>query len=203
MDSAVAAVIDEYEARARRERAAGGALSIDEQLLYVGPETALLMNTLIKAMGARRILELGTSYGYSTVWLAEAARQTGGKVVSLDVAPGTQAYAREKLAAAGLSDQVELVSADALEFLKTWTQPLDFVLVDLWKDLYVPCLELFFPRLAPGALVAADNMLRPSPTHDNARAYRRAVRAKPGIESVLLDIGSGIELSRLAAEADP
>jgi predicted O-methyltransferase YrrM len=70
----------------------------------------------------------------------------------------------------------------------------DFVFLDLWKDLYVPCLEAFYPRLAPGAIVVADNMLRSGT--DDLKAYGRAVRAKPGISSVLLPVGSGLEVSR-------
>lgn len=68
------------------------------------------------------------------------------------------------------------------------------MLLDLWKDLYVPSLEAFYPRLNPGAIIVADNMIRPG--GDNARAYSQAVRAKPGITSVLLPVGTGIEVSR-------
>jgi predicted O-methyltransferase YrrM len=73
---------------------------------------------------------------------------------------------------------------------------IDFVLLDLWKDLYVPCLEAFFPKLNPGAIIVADNMTMPG--GEEVAAYGRAVRAKSGITSVLLPVGSGIEVSRLA-----
>jgi len=73
--------------------------------------------------------------------------------------------------------------------------PFDFVLLDLWKDLYVPCLELAHPKLAPNACVVADNMIfPPSPTEQ--AAYKKAVRAKPDMESLLLPIGSGLEISK-------
>lgn len=71
---------------------------------------------------------------------------------------------------------------------------IDFVLVDLWKDLYVPCLEAFYPKLNPGAIIVADNMLRPG--GDDLKRYGEAVRAKLGISSVLLPVGSGLEVSR-------
>jgi len=73
----------------------------------------------------------------------------------------------------------------------------DFVLVDLWKDLYLPCLEAFFPKLNPGAIVVADNMTRPG--GENVMRYARAIRALPGMTSILLPVGSGIEISRLQA----
>ena len=68
------------------------------------------------------------------------------------------------------------------------------MLVDLWKDLYVPCLEAFYPKLNPGAIVVADNMRVPDPVA--AKRYQDAVRAKPGMTSVTLPVGSGIEISR-------
>ena len=70
----------------------------------------------------------------------------------------------------------------------------DLVFLDLWKDLYVPCLEAFYPKLNAGAIILADNMIRPA--SEGVRRYADAVRARPGITSVLLPIGSGLEVSR-------
>ena len=72
---------------------------------------------------------------------------------------------------------------------------------DIWKDLYVPCLDLFYPKLAPGVVIAADNMIEPAAAHAEAADYRRAVRAKPQMQSMLLPLGQGIELSRFAGRA--
>lgn len=209
MDAAVEAVLETYHARIRAEAERFSAPKPseppprrDDLLLAVGPQTGRFLNDLIKAAGARTIVELGTSYGYSGVWLAEAARATGGKVISFDVAPAKQAAAREALVKAGLSDQVEHRTGDAVALLAELEGPIDFVLLDIWKDLYVPCLEQFFPKLAPGAIVVADNMLQPVQARADALAYRRAVRAKPGISSVLLPTGSGLEVSRLAGPQD-
>ena len=110
--------------------------------------------------------------------------------------------ARKSLGAAGLLDHVDLRTGNALEIIPTVPDGIDFVLVDLWKNLYVPCLELFFPKLKPGAVIVADNMLRPKQSRPDALAYRRAVRAMPGITSVLLPVGSGLEISRLAGPHD-
>lgn len=209
MDQAVRQVLDEYAERAEKERAmienarqGGVSFGIDDLLLWVGPVAGRLLNTLAKGAGAKRLLELGTSYGYSTIWLAEAARASGGRVVSCDVAPAKQAYAREQLQRAGLAEHVELRTGDALEIIPTLEPGIDFVLVDLWKDLYVPCLERFLPKLAPGAIVVADNMLQPVQAKADALAYRRAIRATPGMTSVLLSVGSGLEVSRLAGPLD-
>jgi len=203
MDPAVEALLAEYEAREAAERQVQRGLTAKEMLverenflISVGHETGMLLNILAKAAQARTILELGTSYGYSTIWLAEAAGDSGGKVISLDKEPKKQQYARAALARAGLADFVEFKAGDALEILPTLSGPFDFVLVDLWKDLYVPCFDLFLPKLKPGALIAADNMLMPEHARADGKAYQEHVRAQPKIESILLPIGSGVELSR-------
>jgi predicted O-methyltransferase YrrM len=205
MDPAIEAVLGEYEERSRREWSGQleGSSSVrqiadarDRMLLSVGREAGAFINALAKASGARQVLELGTSYGYSTLWFAEAMQATGGKVVSLDVADYKQAHARQQLQRVGLQDRVEFHTGDALEILRSLEGPFDFVLLDIWKDLYVPCLELFLPKLARGAIVVADNMLRPESDRPHALAYRKAVRAKPGISSVLLPLGQGLEVSR-------
>jgi len=203
MDSAIEAVLAAFDARAKREwaspAAAGGR---DKMLLSVGREAGMLLNQLVREAGAKRILELGTSYGYSAVWLAEAARATGGKVITLDLAGYKQVEAAKALAAAGLADQVEFQSGDALQIIPHLAGPFDFVLIDIWKDLYGPCLELIYPKLAPGALVVADNMLQPADARADALVYRRLVRAMPGMTSVLLPVGQGLEVSRRTGPDD-
>ncbi|MGH8138991.1 MAG: O-methyltransferase [Steroidobacteraceae bacterium] len=207
MDQAVVAVLAEYDVRAQaEERQMNGAppgdtaRRIDDLLLRVGPQTGGLMNLLVKEAGARAILEVGTSYGYSTVWLAEAARETGGKVITLEIHPGKVQYASAQLAKAGLSAYVDFRVGEARATLAGLAGPFEFVLLDLWKDLYIPCFELLRPKLARGALIVADNMLYPEITLPAAGQYRRHVRATAGMSSVLLSVGSGIEVSRLHAD---
>jgi predicted O-methyltransferase YrrM len=203
IDAAVWTVIEEYEARARREQDLRSTLSdeeaarrLDEMLLPVGRATGTLMNLLVKEAGARRILEVGSSYGYSTTWLTEAARAVDGRVVSLELRAAKTEYARKQLARAGLEQYVEFRIGDALASLAALPGPFDFVLIDLWKDLYVPVFERLHPKLAPGALIVADNMLEPESARVHARAYRERVHATAEMSSVLLTVGNGIELSR-------
>jgi predicted O-methyltransferase YrrM len=204
MDSRVEALLAEYHARAAAEhklmtelpRTEGWARR-DEFLLHVGPNTAALLNILAKESKAKRILELGTSYGYSTVWLADAARENGGKVTTLELSAEKSESARASLAKAGLDGYVDFKIGDALKILKELHGPFDFVLVDLWKDLYVQCFDLFLPKLAPGALIVADNMIEPVAVRADAEAYRAHVRESGRFDSILLPVGSGIEVSRL------
>ncbi|HKD54850.1 MAG TPA: class I SAM-dependent methyltransferase [Steroidobacteraceae bacterium] len=203
IDPAVQAVLEDYEARAQREEQVWSALSaeefgrrLDEMLLPVGCAAGRLMNLIIKEGEKRRILEVGSSYGYSTTWLAEAARAAGGKVISLELKAAKTEYARAQLARAGLDSFVEFRVGDALASLAQLPGPFDFVLIDLWKDLYVPVFDALHPKLAQGAIIIADNMLQPETARAHARAYRDRVRAGRDMTSVLLEIGNGLEVSR-------
>jgi predicted O-methyltransferase YrrM len=203
IDPAVWRVIEDYETRAQRDDELWNTLTeqelrvrLDEFLLPVGRAAATLMNIIIKESEARRILEVGSSYGYSTTWLAEAARAIGGKVISLELRAAKVEHARAQLARAHLESCVEFRIGDALESLAQLPGPFDFVLVDLWKDLYVPVFERLYPKLAPGAIIVADNMLQPESARAHARAYRDRVHAAADMSSVLLAVGNGLEVSR-------
>ena len=201
IDPVIERVLAEFERRAedeQRRTLAPGApgTNLDDLLLSVGREAGTLLYLLASGAQSRRILELGTSYGYSTVWLAAAARATGGKVMSLELRDFKIEHARQALTRAGLSTRVEFHAGDCLETLKNLPGPFDFVLLDVWKDLYLPCFELVHPKLAPGAIIAADNMLLPEVVRPQAEAYRARVRAAGDLDSVLLDIGNGVEISR-------
>src|SRR6185436_7049993 len=200
MDEKVQAVLNAYHARMREEetmregQGPRGQDWRDRSLLAVGPETGRLINIVARRLEAPTMLELGTSYGYSGIWLGEAARASGGRLITIELQAYKSAYAREMATRAGLADHIDHRVGDAVAMIGAMPHGIDFVLLDLWKDLYVPCLEAFYPKLNPGAIVVADNMLRPG--GEEVEAYSRAVRAKSGMTSVLLPVGTGIEVSR-------
>lgn len=201
VDPVIERVLADFERRAdeetRRTATPGTAgVTLDDLLLSVGREAGMLIYLLATGAGSRRILELGSSYGYSTVWLGAAARTTGGKVQSLELKQFKIEAARQALTRAGLSSRVEFHAGDCLETLQTLPGPFDFVLLDVWKDLYLPCFELIHPKLAPGGIIVADNMLLPESERTHAEAYRKQVRAAGDLDSVLIPVGNGVEVSR-------
>ena len=203
MNKAVELILKEFEERSKREWEEIGRMEtgewqsqLDRFLLSVGPATGQFMNLLIKEAKAKSVLEVGSSFGYSTVWLAEAVRESGGVVTSLEIHPEKQKHARASIEKAGLQGFVDFKLGDARESLRTLTRTFDFVLLDLWNDLYILCFDLFYPKLSPGALIVADNMIFPESYREEAAAYQKHIRTKPGIQSLLLPVGFGIELSR-------
>src|SRR5690606_3783860 len=147
-DPRAAEVFAEYSARHQAERALTRDLPPgqfgqrrDEFLLPVGAAVGHFLRALAIGRSPERILELGTSYGYSTLFLADAARQCGARVVTVDVDPAKQDYARAMLEEAGLAQFVEFRCGDALEVIAADAGMFDLVLLDVWKNLYGPCFE--------------------------------------------------------------
>lgn len=193
-------VFDQLHARMTREAAERDQLSTEERnsrlnewMLPVGEEVGRFMHLLIQTMRVRRVLELGTSVGYSTLWLADAVRRTGGTLISLDALPEKHRQAREYLQAAQLLEYVQLITAEALPSLRDLPGRFDFVLLDLWKYDYLPCFEALQGKLAPDAVIVADNMINGASEH--TRGYQMRVRSAADFQTVLLPIGNGIEYS--------
>jgi predicted O-methyltransferase YrrM len=203
MDRAVRDVLAEYEARAEAESQimAGIPLAelaprIDEFLISIGPDTGQLLHILARSMQAKQLVEIGASYGYSTIWLADAARATGGKVHSFELSQKKVDYALERLRRLGLHEYVEFHVGDALKLLPELAGPVDLVLIDCWKSLYIPAFKLITPKLSNAAVVVADNMLHPVETRQEALKYQAYVRDNLDMDSLLLEVGSGIELTK-------
>ena len=199
--AAVDAVFAEYEKRNTDERAKMASLGSrliehrDEFLLPVGREVGWFLHSLILAKRPARVLELGTSYGYSTLFLADALTQIGGTLITMELADYKQAAARAMIAKAGISPVVDFRLGDAVALINADAGPFDLVLLDIWKELYVPCLDAFYPKLADEGIIAADNMIEPAVVREDVRKYRAAVGSLPDMQTTLLPIGSGIELS--------
>jgi len=157
--------------------------------LPVSRETGTLLYMLARSSGARAIVEFGTSFGISTLHLAAALRDNGGgRLISSEFEPGKVQRARAHLAEAGLDDLVEIRQGDALQTLSDdLPGAINLVLLDGAKALYVDILALLEDRLAPGALIVADNA-------DDAPDYLARVRA-PGSGYLSVAVGDDVELS--------
>jgi predicted O-methyltransferase YrrM len=165
-----------------------------ELYIPVSPEGGRLLYTLIRASRPAAVVEFGTSFGISTIHLAAAVRDNGaGHVVSTELHPGKVARARANLAEAGLAGVVTILAGDALQTLAELPGPVGFVLLDGWKDLYLPVLRLLEPRLVPGALVVADDTISMAAEMTDYLSYVRDPAR--GYVSVSFPESDGLEIT--------
>lgn len=158
----------------------------------ISRENAVFLSSLLKAMGAKRVLEVGTSNGYSTLWFAEAVGESG-EVVTLEFDAGRAALARENFAKAGLAERITLIQGDACETLKTLTGPFDFVFLDAEKPEYAQYLRLAVPLTRPNGLIVGDDTISLA---EHMPEYLALAFAHPELESVAVPIDDGIVVSR-------
>jgi predicted O-methyltransferase YrrM len=165
-----------------------------EAFIPVGEEFGRLLYLLARTSKARSIVEFGTSFGLSTIYLAAALRDNGGgKLITYEMEPTKSKRAQHHLAAAGLADLVEFQIGDALELLgRAVPAPVDFLLLDGAKQLYYDVLKLVEPHLQTGAMIAADNVNARSMTNQFTDYIRHM---ENGYISVDMPIEDGIELS--------
>jgi predicted O-methyltransferase YrrM len=162
------------------------------RMLNLEPDTARLLSILVRSSRATRVLEIGTSNGYSTIWLASAVAEAGGRVISIDRNPEKQAMARENLRRAGLIDSVDLRLGEASAVVRELDGPFDLVFFDGDRTSAPEQLRLLLPKLASAVLVVADNVL--SHPREIAR-YLAAVGKLEGFDHVVVPIGKGLSLA--------
>lgn len=160
----------------------------------VSREQGEFLYLVARALGASTIVEFGTSFAISTLYLAAAVRDNGGgQVIGSEIERSKWERARAHLNEGGLDDCVDVRLGDALETLKNVPEPIDLVLLDGWKDLYLPVLELLKPRMRAGAVVLADNIFT---FRSSLRPYVEFVQSgEHGFESTTLSLADGFEYS--------
>ena len=165
-----------------------------DKLVALEAPKAQFCYLMCRALRAKRIVEVGTSHGVSTLYLAAAVRDNGGGVViGTEYEADKAKAARANFAAAGLADVIELREGDLRETLKSVQGPIDFVLVDIWVEMARPALELIAPHLRPGAVVCADNTIQAAPAYP---AYFAFVNEPAnGLRTMTLPFDGGFEMT--------
>jgi predicted O-methyltransferase YrrM len=199
---AAAALDDETEARLPHRPTASAtteelAQAWEGIYMPISPEGGSLLYSLIRASRPETVVEFGMSYGISTLHLAAGVADAGrGRVLTTELSPVKIEAARANLEEAGLAGQVTILAGDATQTLADVTGPIGLVLLDGWKDLCLPVLRLLESRLAPGALVVADDIDLP-----RLADYLEYVRDPAnGYLSVTFPVGDGMEISCAARD---
>jgi caffeoyl-CoA O-methyltransferase len=153
-------------------------------MMNIPVEDGRLLRILTESIGAKHVVELGTSNGYSGIWLCLALQSTGGKLTTYEIDAHRAALARENFKRAGVDDIVTLVEGDAHEEIKQLTEPIDLLFLDADKEGYVFYLKRLLPLVKPGGLIVAHNMRRPPPDP----RYIEAITTNPDLETAFLNM---------------
>jgi predicted O-methyltransferase YrrM len=165
----------------------------NEREMGVSPTDGRFLRQMTEAIGAKRVVELGTSTGYSGLWFALALRTTGGHLYTHEIDPQRAKVARENFQEAGVEDLITIIEGDAHQTVTQHKQPIDVLFLDADKEGYIDYLNKLLPLVRPGGLILAHNMRRPSPDP----RFVEAITTNPELDTtfVMMD-GAGIGVTR-------
>jgi predicted O-methyltransferase YrrM len=158
--------------------------------LSVPPEDGRALRLLTEAAGAKTVVEIGTSTGYSGLWFCLALQDTGGRLITFEIDPGRAAAARKNFQQAGVESLVTVVEGNAHEKLSTVKGPVDVAFIDADKEGYVDYLRKLLPLLRPGGLLLAHNVGMAGVTE-----YLKEAEANPDLETIIYREGAGLAVT--------
>jgi predicted O-methyltransferase YrrM len=154
----------------------------------VAPREGLFLHDLVVKVHAKHALEIGTSNGYSGIWIGAGLRETGGHLLTLEIDPGRAKLAEENFRAAMLADIVTLKLGDALEEIPNLQGPFDFVFIDAWKQDYVKYLHMVLPLVPPGGVIVGHNV---TDLREQLLDFLHEVQTNPQLKTTIENPGPG------------
>lgn len=167
-----------------------GPADFEHAYLPISKEQGEWIRQLIIDNDCQQVVEFGTSFGISTIYLADAVRQTAGKVITTELLPSKAKKAQQNITEAGLQDYVEIREGDALKTLEGHDTEIDFLFLDGWKNLYIPLFEQLAPQFHSDTLIYADNidMARQFANHVLSKRNKYTCRYLHGGKAMLIQV---------------
>jgi len=168
----------------------------ERHMQSVSEEDGRLLRLLTEALGAKLVVEIGTSHGYSALWFCSALQTTNGKLITHEIDPDRASLARKNFQKAAVDNIATLVVGDAHHEVNKLKGPIDIIFLDADKDGYIDYLNKLLPLVRPGGLILAHN----TSSHDESMSnYLKAVTSDPNLETIFLledDAGIGVTLKK-------
>jgi len=200
MNKKILSVLERLEGQERLEQENLDSVPHSERMLAITPKIGKFYNILLRVTKATKILEIGTSVGYSTIWFAEALQElSGSKIITIDSDAKKIQRAKKNFEEAGVMDIIEQRQGNALDILSQLASQtrskFDFVFIDADKENYVQYFDAAFPLLKVGGLIGADNILLPARYNHMISLYLNHVKNNPKVLSETIPIDNGEELT--------
>lgn len=212
MNKKILDVLSRLDEEANKERSGDVAVDPDERMLAITSDTSMFFNIILKSIRAKRVLEVGTSTGYSTLWFADAIKYNDPNnedkhIITIEENPSKIKRARKNFEDAGVSDIIDIRDGQAGDILRSMlkeyqnsikkeeVKPFDFIFLDADKENCIDYFELTLPMLRVGGIIAADNILHPESCVPEMTRYAEYVKKKSNVQSVTVPIGNGEEIT--------
>ena len=202
MKEHILTVLKKLEKRSRLEESDQIDVDHDDRMLAITEDTGQFYNLFLKAIKAKKILEIGTSVGYSTIWFADAVSENKGKIISIEQNPSKIARAKANFQEARVDSIIENLQGKAIQILndlsgkiKTEQEKFDFVFLDADKELNMKYFDLVLPMVKIGGVIGTDNILYPEKFRPIMEKFVKHVKSKPNIQTFTLDLGNGEQLT--------
>ena len=165
----------------------------EKGMMNVAPSEGEYLSELVKKLNAKRVLEIGTSNGYSGIWFALGLRETGGKLITLEIDEGRRSLALKNFRATGMEDVIESRFGDALKLIPTLEGPFELVFIDAWKPDYKKYLDRTLPLVSSGGVIAAHNV----DSHPNEmQDFLQEIKTNPQLKTEFVRVGpAGLSIS--------
>lgn len=196
----IAQVLHSLEKRADYEKENFTKIHHDKRMLAITRDTGIFYNTLLKIQKPKKILEIGTSFGYSTLWFASAIGKKS-KIITVEKNPKKIKFAKKNFQKAGVSDMIEIKEGIAKDMLiqlgksKRTKESFDFIFIDADKEEYPFYFDICLPMLKKGGIIAADNIIFPRKFKKHIKKYLEHINEIKDIQSITIPIGNGQEIS--------
>jgi predicted O-methyltransferase YrrM len=202
LDTRIDNVLRRIEEQEKFEQENPSKIPNSEKVLSIGRDTGIFYNILLQNITAKKILEIGMSVGYSTIWFADSiSKKPEGKIVTIDHDEKKIERAKKNFEESGISEIIDIRHGDALKILSEINnesnsfESFDFIFIDADKERYIQYFDAVLPLLKPGGFIGADNILFPERFQKFTNLYVKHVRKNPNIRSVTIPIDNGEELS--------
>jgi len=204
MNKKIARILTKLEKNSQYELKNHHKISHDERMLAITKDTGIFYNTLLRMQKPKRILEIGTSTGYSTLWFADAVLDQNSKIITIEQNPKKIKMATKNFQKAGVSKIIETRQGNAkeilnhmlIEFKKSKTKKyFDFVFIDADKEEYSFYFEVGLQMLKKDGIIAADNIIYPKRFNKYIKKYLTYIGKKDNIQTVIVPIGNGQQIS--------
>lgn len=197
MDARIRLVISRLDRQSNREREGKVAVARGQQMLAITADTGMFFSILLKSVKAKRVLEIGTSAGFSTLWFADALLENNGSIITIEADRKKIERAQKNFKQAGVDGMIKMMEGRALDVLRQMgtKNKFDFVFIDADKENVKEYFSLVLPMVRVGGIIAVDNMLYPERYRPYMSRYAKYVQNMRDIQSVTVPIGMGEEIT--------